>query len=65
MALQNIPDVNDFLNRSATELANTQIKCPYCGRNHKIPYQKILLVPVWSVRYLNYASMPWAARPKK
>jgi len=45
MALQNIPDVNDFLNRSATELANTQIKCPYCGRNHKIPYQKILIGP--------------------
>ena len=45
MTLQNISDVNDFLSRSASQLANTQINCPYCGRNHKIPYQEIIIGP--------------------
>ncbi len=43
MAFQTISDVDDYLNRSASKLANTQIKCPYCGRIHKIPYQEIVI----------------------
>lgn len=45
MAYKVIADVNDFLSRKAEDLANVQISCPYCGRIHKIPYQKIIVGP--------------------
>ncbi len=45
MAYKVISDVNDFLGRKAADLANVQISCPYCGRNHKIPYQEIIVGP--------------------
>jgi glycerol-1-phosphate dehydrogenase [NAD(P)+] len=38
-----ISEVNDYLSRSASMLANTQIDCPYCGRSHKVPYQEIVI----------------------
>ncbi len=45
MAFHTISDVDDYLSRSASRLANTQISCPYCGRKHKIPYQEIVIGP--------------------
>jgi glycerol-1-phosphate dehydrogenase [NAD(P)+] len=33
----------DFLSRTSTALANSVFHCPDCGRDHKIPYQKIMI----------------------
>ena len=45
MTIQQISDVNEYISRSAGNLANTQLNCPYCGRIHKIPYQEIVVGP--------------------
>ena len=45
MAMHKISGTDDFLKRSAAQLANTQFDCPECGRIHKIPYQEIIIGP--------------------
>lgn len=37
--------VDDFLSRDSFHLADTVLSCPYCGRDHKVPYQQILVQP--------------------
>ncbi len=43
--MQYLTNKQDFLQRSAGALANTALQCPECGREHPVPYQKILVGP--------------------
>ncbi len=36
--MQTIIDLQDYLGRNSSELANTSFECPHCGRVHKIPF---------------------------
>jgi len=43
--MQVLTNKPEFINRSAAALANTSLICPDCGREHRVPYQHILVGP--------------------
>lgn len=45
MPLHNLSTVQEFLSRDSAGLAYTNLACPYCGRNHAVPYREISIGP--------------------
>jgi len=39
--MQILTDLNDYLHRDSMALADTVLTCPYCGRNHTIPFGSV------------------------
>jgi glycerol-1-phosphate dehydrogenase [NAD(P)+] len=41
--METIQDVRDYLSRDAAGLGNTVLVCPFCGREHKLPFGSVHL----------------------
>ena len=41
--METIQDVHDYLSRDAAGLADTNLVCPFCGREHKLPFGSVHL----------------------
>jgi glycerol-1-phosphate dehydrogenase [NAD(P)+] len=39
--MQTLTDVNDYLRRDSMALADSVLKCPYCGRDHTVPFGSV------------------------
>ena len=39
--MQMLTDVNDYLSRDSMALADTVLACPYCGRQHTVPFGSV------------------------
>jgi glycerol-1-phosphate dehydrogenase [NAD(P)+] len=65
--METIHDVQEYLRRDSAGLANTILVCPYCGREHKLPFSSVHLgsgvvghVPTIAEQILGHKSTaPW------
>jgi len=65
--METIHDVQEYLRRDSAGLANTILVCPYCGREHKLPFGSVHLgsgvvgqVPAIAEQILGHKSVaPW------
>jgi hypothetical protein len=65
MTYQIISQKNDFLTRDSAGLANTILHCPDCGRDHKVPYQHILIGQGVRYQVAGLVRKAFGSSPKK
>jgi glycerol-1-phosphate dehydrogenase [NAD(P)+] len=59
--MKHVQNIEDFLRLSVGQLANTHLICPYCGRDHALPFREVHIgrgiireVPEIAARLLGY-----------
>jgi glycerol-1-phosphate dehydrogenase [NAD(P)+] len=59
--MEHVENIDDFLRRDVSQLANTRLICPYCGRDHTLPFREVHIgrgiireVPEIAARLLGY-----------